>query len=149
MYKLQSPIEMRIIKKGKEKMKKALLVAAALMSLSVFAGCQSETNKNTEQTSSEQIAQHSAQVTIKADGKETANQTVKFKDGDSLYEVMEQNFAIKADDGFITEIDGQKQDQQASKYWTFTINGEMATKGAKDIVLKNGDKVVFELAEMK
>lgn len=130
-------------------MKKALLLAAALMSVSIFAGCQNTTNQNTEQTSSEQAAKQSAQITIKADGKETANQTVDFKEGDSLYEVMEQNFTIKADDGFITEIDGQKQDQKASKYWTFTINGEMATKGAKDIQLKNGDKVNFELAAMK
>jgi outer membrane murein-binding lipoprotein Lpp len=150
MYELQSPIEMRIIKqRGKKKMKKALLLAAALLSVSIFAGCQNTTNQKTEQTSSEQAAKQSAQIIIKADGKETANQTVDFKEGDSLYEVMEQNFAIKADNGFITEIDGHKQDQKASKYWTFTLNGEMATKGAKDIQLKNGDKVNFELAAMK
>lgn len=47
----------------------------------------------------------------------------------------------------ITSIDGQAQDDKNNKYWVFTINDEQVNSGAKDVVLQEGDRVVFKLEQ--
>ena len=80
---------------------------------------------------------------------EVENKTVTFVAGESLYQVMQANFDLVDQDGFITSINGQAQDEAAQKYWMYDVNGEMALVGAKDLILEPGDHVEFKLEEMK
>lgn len=56
---------------------------------------------------------------------------------------------MKEDNGFVTAINGHAQDKDKGLYWTFTINGKMAEKGANDIKLSPNDQIVFNLATFK
>lgn len=72
---------------------------------------------------------------------------VTFNKGEKLFDVLKNNYAIEDNDGMITSIDGQAQDDKNNKYWVFTINDEQVNSGAKDVVLQEGDRVVFKLEQ--
>ena len=80
--------------------------------------------------------------------KEFENKEIAVAKDTSLYDAMKENFEIKDEDGFITSIAGKEQDAPAQKYWTFTLNEEQVNEGAKDVTLKDRDKVIFNLAAM-
>lgn len=129
-------------------MKKIIISFLLTMSLISIAACTDDKSTvATSSTSSEMIAQ---QVTIKIqeDGKEISSKTITFKEGDTVYEALKQNFSIEDQDGFITTIDGKAQDQAANKYWMYTINGKEASKGAKEIQLQAHDTIIFNLAKV-
>ncbi|WP_235032859.1 DUF4430 domain-containing protein [Enterococcus sp. CSURQ0835] len=132
-------------------MKKLLTLMALTLGVVAFSGCQSNDQSTSSQTttSTSQVAQQKAVVTLQEEGKELTHKTIQFKAGTKLYDALQANFKIKAKDGYITSIDGHQQDDAAKKYWTFTINGKEIMKGAKDVTLKAGDKVNFNLATMK
>ncbi|WP_374955781.1 DUF4430 domain-containing protein [Lactobacillus bombicola] len=56
--------------------------------------------------------------------------------------------ASEEHNGFITAIDGKSQDTHKQIYWTYTINGKFANKGAAEQKVNNHDKVKFTLAKM-
>lgn len=89
-----------------------------------------------------------ATIVLQEDGKDFANQKVTFETGENLLEVLQKTFKVEEEKGFITEIEGRKQNQEKQKYWLFTIDGESATKGAAEIELKSGQKIVFHLAKI-
>jgi hypothetical protein len=128
-------------------MKKLLTLTFTLVTLATLAGCQPNESKTqaSSTTSTVEVAKQEAKITLKEDNNQIATKTVQFKTGESLYDAMKANFAIKDEDGFITSIDDHQQDKAKNKYWTYTINGEMAMKGAKDITLKENDTIVFNL----
>ncbi|GKT02930.1 DUF4430 domain-containing protein [Furfurilactobacillus sp. WILCCON 0119] len=94
-------------------------------------------------------ATNKATITLTQDKKQFAKKTVTVKKGNNLLSVMKKNFTVKEKDGFITSINGHKQDDAQKKYWMFTVNGKEATKGAKDIQVKKNDKVTFDLSVTK
>ncbi|ERL21791.1 PF14478 domain protein, partial [Streptococcus pyogenes GA06023] len=63
--------------------------------------------------------------------------------GDTVLEILKDNYEVKEKDGFITAIDGIEQDTKANKYWLFKVNGKMADKGADQITVKDGDSIEF------
>nr|WP_255547396.1 DUF4430 domain-containing protein [Fictibacillus sp. 26RED30] len=62
-------------------------------------------------------------------------------------DVMQDNFKIETqyDGAFISSIEGVAGSEQDKTSWFFSVNGEEAMKGAKDITLKPGDVVEFDL----
>ncbi|MFQ9322302.1 MAG: DUF4430 domain-containing protein [Enterococcus durans] len=120
--------------------------------LLLMGGCTTvDSSKEENQQSKTEQTQQKQQTTtiiIQEDGKQLSSKTVSFKTGDNLLTVLKENFAIEEEQGFITSIDGYKQDKQKQKYWTFTIDGKSATKGAKEIVLKKNQQIVFDLAKI-
>lgn len=123
-----------------------MTLAIALLAVTALAGCQQKTTGKTgTSTSISEAAKQTAKITIKEDETPLTSKTITFTKGQTLYEAMKENFAIKDKDGFITSIENHQQDQSKNKYWTYTINGEMAMKGAKDIKLKAKDDIVFTL----
>ncbi|MFV0558222.1 MAG: DUF4430 domain-containing protein [Enterococcus sp.] len=128
-------------------MKKKLVVTMALLGMVTLAGCQNQSTTSTEETevSSSEVSQE-ATITITEDDEEIVSKDVSFTEEESLMDVMKENFEIEEKDGFITAIDGHEQNESESKYWTFTINDEMATKGAADLSLTANDQVDFDLA---
>lgn len=138
----------------RQSMKKMNLLFLTILGVLTISGCATNTpeTKNTssnESSTSQAIAQTTATIVITVDGKEVENKEVSFNEGDVLYDVMTANFEIEDQDGFINSIDGQAQDESAGKYWMYDLNGEMALEGAKDLVLKSGDTVLFKLEVMK
>ncbi len=114
-----------------------------------LGGCtMNNPSKQETQLSENQQKQQTAQITIQEDGKTVTNQTVSFKTGDTLLNVLKEHFIIEEEQGFITSIEGHSQEKDKQKYWTFTIDGERATKGAKDIKLKKNQRIVFDLAKV-
>lgn len=88
-----------------------------------------------------------ATITLDFDNDKKVDETKKvtINKDQTLLEALKENFKVDEKSGFITAIDGKKQDEAAKKYWMFDINGKMADKGAADIHLKKGDKVSFYL----
>lgn len=135
-------------------MKRKNLVFVLLLSLLLFSGCESkqagatDTSQSTEKVaaSSEREAMKTS-ITLLDGEKELSKKDLSFKDGDSLFDVLKENYSIEDDDGMITAIDGHAQDAKNNKYWVFTINDEQVNVGAKDAKLKNGDRVVFKLEQ--
>lgn len=138
----------------RQSMKKMNLLFLTILGVLTISGCATNTpetksTSSNESSTSQAIAQTTATIVITVDGKEVENKEVSFNEGDVLYDVMAANFEIEDQDGFINSIDGQSQDESAGKYWMYDLNGEMALEGAKDLVLKSGDTVLFKLEVMK
>ena len=79
----------------------------------------------------------------------TAVPTITYKgvDGKNALELLKASHAVVDDGGFVTSIDGQVN--AAPKYWTLYANGTMASVGAKDLVTKASDTIVWKLEEFK
>ncbi|HEP1461977.1 TPA: DUF4430 domain-containing protein [Streptococcus pyogenes] len=94
------------------------------------------------QTLSVPKADHHVRLVVKEDTN-TIDEKVSFGKGDTVLEILKDNYEVKEKDGFITAIDGIEQDTKANKYWLFKVNGKMADKGADQITVKDGDSIEF------
>ncbi|VHB71801.1 Surface-layer 125 kDa protein [Streptococcus pyogenes] len=94
------------------------------------------------QTSSVPKSDHHVRLVVKEDTN-TVDEKVSFEEGDTVLEILKDNYEVKEKDGFITAIDGIEQDTKANKYWLFKVNGKMADKGADQITVKDGDSIEF------
>ena len=106
--------------------KKVSTVITATILTFTLAGCSN--NKSTQTKKNNQI---SVTYTLKDNKKTLDSKTVK------------------QTKGFITSIDGHSQNPKKKIYWTYTINGKWAQKGANQQVVNNKDKVKFTLAKVK
>lgn len=129
-------------------MKKIISVLFVFMSIITLSGCQSpsSTTSSTTNVSEEKI--QNVTVSLSKDGKEFESKDISAKQGQTLMDIMKDNFEIEQEDGFITAINDVKQDTQNSKYWMFTVNDEVPSEGAEDITLSNNDKINFNLEGM-
>lgn len=66
--------------------------------------------------------------------------------GATIMDVMQDNFDIKTqfDGAFISSIEGIEGNEKDKTSWFFSVNGEEAMKGAKEITLKPGDSLEFD-----
>ncbi|MEY8445215.1 DUF4430 domain-containing protein [Enterococcus ratti] len=114
-----------------------------IMTLVLLAGC-SAGSKQTANTSKKMIE---VAITVTKDhgAKKIADKKVSVKERTTLDTIMKENFDVKEQGGIITSINGTTQDKEAGKYWLFDLNGQPATKGAKDIKPENGDKISWDL----
>lgn len=124
--------------------KSATLVAALGFAFSL-AACGNQTKG--EATKPSTTSTDTATITLDFENDKKVDETKKvtIKKDQTLLEALKDTFKVEEKSGFITSIDGKKQDETAKKYWMFDINGKMADKGAADIHLKKGDKVAFYL----
>ncbi|HGI5886760.1 TPA: DUF4430 domain-containing protein [Streptococcus pyogenes] len=101
-------------------------------------------SQGTKQTQPPSVpkADHHVRLVVKEDTN-TIDEKVSFGKGDTVLEILKDNYEVKEKDGFITAIDGIEQDTKANKYWLFKVNGKMADKGADQITVKDGDSIEF------
>ena len=131
-------------------MKKFLIL---LLAASTLAACQSQEKVQAEQEASSSVSVSIDQVTISvtANGEKLSTAEAPFQEGDTLLEVMEDNFAIETADSdygaFITSIEDYAQDDSQNLYWLFDVNGEMATVGASEYILEEDDQIDWYLGE--
>ncbi|AGM99113.1 DUF4430 domain-containing protein [Streptococcus iniae] len=102
----------------------------------------------TKTDSKESKAEHQVQLIVKEDTN-TIDEKVSFKEGETVMDVLKANYKVKEKDGFITEIDGHKQDPKEQKYWLFKVNDKMAAKAANQLKVKKNDKIEFYIEKMK
>lgn len=121
-------------------MKKIHLLVLSLLLPLFLVACQS--SKSTESSSGETLT---ATVTIEFSDEKTDTETVSFKEGDSVMDLLKQNHEIESASGMITAIDGVSQDEATSTYWMYDVNDELAPKGAEEQIVKDGDKIKFYL----
>ncbi|MBD7964664.1 DUF4430 domain-containing protein [Fictibacillus norfolkensis] len=129
-------------------MKKLLLVLATMMMMLVGCGT-TETKEPADQPKQEETKKEQVTVEITKDnGKEKVTEKkVEIAKDATIMDVMQDNFKIETqyDGAFISSIEGVAGSEQEKTSWFFSVNGEEAMKGAKDITLKPGDVVEFDL----
>ncbi|MFC0188420.1 DUF4430 domain-containing protein [Fictibacillus aquaticus] len=127
----------------------ALLFAAMI----AVSGCGQAEKEKSAETSKNTTEENQKQETVtveltKENGKEKVEQKeVAIKEGETVMEVMKREFDVKTmfDDSFISGINGIEGSEKDKTSWFFSVNGKEAMKGAKEIKLKKGDKVSFDL----
>lgn len=82
-------------------------------------------------------------VSIKPANEKTSSKKVALNAKNSVMDALKKAYTVKEDNGFVTEINGKKQDKAKRLYWMYKINNKMAPKGAKEIKVKNGDDILF------
>lgn len=124
--------------------KAATMVVAFGLTMNLTA-CGNQDKAKQAKTSA--TSKDTATITLDFENDKKIDETKKviISKNQTLLDALKENFKADEKGGFITAIDGKKQDEAAKKYWLFDVNGKMADKGAADIHLKKGDKVAFYL----
>lgn len=126
-------------------MKKLNLLVLSATILVTLTGCGSgKKNQTVESTQSSATVN----ITLKEDHKEIDSKEVSVKDETVLYNVLKDNYDIEDTKGFITSIDGYKQDEKENKYWLYTVNGKQAEKGVQETTVSDGDNIEFDLSKL-
>lgn len=133
-------------------MKKLGIALLLGMSLTLIGGCSPAGNtsaSSSESTTASTQKMITVNLKITDNEKEVSNEKVEIAETSSLMDLMKKEHKLEEKDGMIIAIDDLKQDEQAGYYWTYTINGEWATKGAQETFLKDGDQVEFAYGKVE
>ncbi|KRK78677.1 DUF4430 domain-containing protein [Companilactobacillus nodensis] len=84
---------------------------------------------------------------LKKNKKQIAKKTVTLKKNATVMTGVKKGWKVTEKGGFISAIDGKKQNNKKKIYWTFTVNGKKVNVAANKKKLKNKDKVTFTLAK--
>ncbi|EEJ71819.1 DUF4430 domain-containing protein [Lactobacillus ultunensis] len=113
----------------------------------VLTGCSSNNSSNAKNTTKNQI---SVNYTLKEGKKTVDTKTVKIpKKKAKVITGLKKAWKVQETKGFVTAIDGKKQNPKKKIYWTYTINGKWASKGVDLQSVANKDKVKFTLDKVK
>ncbi|MXQ48635.1 DUF4430 domain-containing protein [Streptococcus pneumoniae] len=118
-----------------KKMLKPVILASSLFLLAACA--KDDANKKPE------ADEVKVTVSVKPEGEKADKKEVIVDQDDSVLEALDEAFDVEDDNGFVTEIDGHKQDPAKNLYWMYKVNGKMANKGAEENTVKDGDKIEF------
>lgn len=124
-------------------MKKHLTLSVLILASLSLAACgqKTETTASSAPSSSEVVKQTITLTVETPEGKK--EETLSFKTGETVMDVLKASHEVEETDGFITAIDGVTQDESKGLYWLFEVNGEMAPKAANQIELTANDTVRF------
>ncbi|MFZ7333837.1 DUF4430 domain-containing protein [Streptococcus pluranimalium] len=118
-----------------KKMLKPVILASTLLLLTACA--KDDAHKKPE---SDEVK---VTVSVKPEGEKAEKKEVIVDQDDSVLDALDEAFDVEDDDGFVTEIDGHKQNPAKNLYWMYKVNGKMANKGAEENIVKDGDKIEF------
>ena len=121
-------------------MKKFKLISGLLVMFLAFFILTGYTNNTQKNSNTIKVT-----YTLKQGKKVVATKKTTLKKNDKVINGLKKNWKVKEVKGFITSIDGMKENQKKGIYWTYTINGEKVNKLANQQTLKNKDKVQFTL----
>lgn len=119
-------------------MKKVIKPIVLMSSLLLLAAC--DKGESSKAVDSDDIK---VTVSVKSEGEKAEEKQVVVDKDDSVMDALEEGYEVEEDKGFVTEIDGHKQDPSKNLYWMYKVNGKMADKGAEEKVVKEGDKIEF------
>lgn len=121
-------------------MKKFKLISGLLVMFLAFFILTGYTNNTQKNSNTIKVT-----YTLKQGKKVVATKKTTLKKNDKVITGLKKNWKVKEVKGFITSIDGMRENQKKGIYWTYTINGEKVNKLANQQTLKNKDKVQFTL----
>ena len=121
-------------------MKKFKLISGLLVMFLAFFILTGYTNNTQKNSNTIKVT-----YTLKQGKKVVATKKTTLKKNDKVITGLKKNWKVNEVKGFITSIDGMKENQKKGIYWTYTINGEKVNKLANQQTLKNKDKVQFTL----
>jgi hypothetical protein len=84
--------------------------------------------------------------TLKNNKKQISKKTITLKKNQTVMKCLKKGWKVDEKDGFITSIDGHKQNDKKKIYWTYTVNKKQVNVGANKKKLHNKDKVEFKLS---
>ena len=129
----------------------------------VLVGCSPDTREAPEGTetpvvedvdgadaNSSEEEQVSADILISIDGETLADlsKEITVPEGTYLLDVMEAEYDIVDEGaGFVSSINGNEHDMDAERYWLFYVNDEMASVGAADYEIEEGDVIEWKLED--
>lgn len=135
-------------------------LSAALLTSTLLFGCSlnldgehnsplTEPNEESEVEASEKDSEEDVEVLIEIfiNGSEQKEFTHLFevKEGETLLGLMSEHYRIVSEDGSIKCIEGNAQNTSEDKYWKFKVNGNLSEDSAEEYVLKESDKIKWEL----
>ncbi|MFC7060492.1 DUF4430 domain-containing protein [Halobacillus seohaensis] len=117
-----------------------------LLAVVLLSGCQEEANEGVSETEQEKVEEVSIEVEISQNKGEEVISTEEHsvEEGTMLMEVMEDNYEVEQEEGFINSIEGISPEDGEQKAWLYTINGEDATVGATEYEVEEGDEINFD-----
>src|SRR5690625_3779924 len=128
------------------------LMFAVVLSTVVLTGCgatnnDSTNNNNQSEVNSNEVNEEVIQVIISNDEEDEifSEKEIEIKEGDILLDVLNENFDIDEEGGFINGVDGVVAEEDEQKFWAIIVNGEMAEVGAGEFELSPGDEVTLDL----
>lgn len=96
----------------------------------------------------EQIEQIEVHILLKdVDDEMYINERIEVEEGSTLSEVMEENFNTVIEDGFLVSIDEFENEPSNNIFIVYDINGEMGIEPVEDLILQDGDKVLWKRME--
>ena len=129
---------------------KKLLSVLLLSGTFVITGCTPSVDvEDVNETAIEQQAELSQGTVIMTDteGNELFNKEVSFDDGALLSYIMENNFDVVNEGGFITSIEGHEQSIEDNIFLVYEINEEMVMTGIEETEIFDGDSIVWKLEQ--
>ncbi len=109
-----------------------------LLCLSFVLGACGQTN---QETSGETAT---ATLEIRSETS-SEKQEVTFEVGDTVMDLLEEYHTVEEESGMVTAIDGVSQDPASQTYWMYKVNGQLAEKGASELLVQSGDQIEFYL----
>ena len=97
---------------------------------------------------SEEVEQIEVRILLKdVDDEMYINERIEVEEGSTLSEVMEDNFNTVIEDGFLESIDEFENDPSNNIFIVYDVNGEMGIEPVEDLILQDGDKVLWKRME--
>lgn len=129
-------------------MKKLLSLFVVISSLLV-TGCDNTVeDEPVAIEQSEEVEQIEVRILLKdVDNEMYINERIEVEEGSTLSEVMEENFNTVIEDGFLESIDEFENDPSNDIFIVYDINGEMGIEPVEDLILQDGDKVLWKRME--
>lgn len=130
-------------------MKKTITNLSLLFCSTALVAC-SQANPSATNTQQDTDNKVVGQVTliVKYPDK-TYEEKVGFEQNDTVMDVLDDQLDIEDDKGMVTSIEDVAQDDATSTYWMYKVNDEMASVGAEELKVKDGDKIEFYMETFK
>ena len=97
---------------------------------------------------SEEVEKIEVRILLKdVDDEMYINERIEVEEGSTLSEIMEENFNTVIEDGFLVSIDEFENDPSSNIFIVYDINDEMGIEPVEDLVLQDGDKVLWKRME--
>lgn len=94
---------------------------------------------------SEDVEQIEVRILLKdVDDEMYINERIEVEEGSTLSEVMEENFNAVIEDGFLVSIGEFENDPSNNIFIVYDINDEMGIEPVEDLILQDGDKVLWK-----
>lgn len=126
----------------KKVIKQSLLVLATFIVALTLAACGTQKKAATSKAGTYSVA-------LVVNKKQISKKHFAVVKKQTILAAMKKHFKVVDDKGFITSINGHKQNVKKNVYWLFYINGKAAQKGAGDITVKKNQKITFKLEAAK